>query len=128
MNMQHTEKTPLAVPILGGMIWAFGMMAVGALFVSLMLALTDQKESSLPTATLVIHGLSAVIGGLVAGKKSGARGWYAGGATGILYAVMLFLIGFLGFDREFQLQSLLFVAAAFAVGAFGGILGVNMKK
>ncbi|MBC8080981.1 MAG: TIGR04086 family membrane protein [Gorillibacterium sp.] len=128
MNMEHSEKTPLAAPILGGMIWAFGMMAIGALILSLMLALTDQKESSLPSATYVIHALSAVIGGMVAGKKSGARGWYAGGATGILYAALLFLIGFLGFDRAFQLQSLLFVAAAFAVGAFGGIIGVNMKK
>ncbi|MCL6459714.1 MAG: TIGR04086 family membrane protein [Gorillibacterium sp.] len=128
MNMQRSEKAPIAAPILGGMIWAFGMMAAGALIFSLLLAFTDQKESSLPSATYVIHALSALIGGMVAGKKSGARGWYAGGATGILYAVLLYLIGFLGFDRGLQLQSLLLVAAAFAIGALGGIIGVNTKK
>jgi len=128
MNLQRSEKTPVAAPILRGMIWAFGLMAVCALLFSLVLALTNQNESSMPTATYVIHALCSLVGGTVAGKKSGARGWYAGGATGILYAALLYLIGFLGFDSELHLQTLVLVAASFLLGALGGIVGVNLKK
>lgn len=128
MNMTQSEKTRLGFPILGGLIWAFGLMAAGALVLSLTLAFTGQKESTLPSAAVVVHLLAAFIGGLAAGKRSGTKGWYAGGATGLLYAALLYLIGFLGFDRDFHLSVLLAAAVAFAVGAVGGMIGVNLKK
>jgi len=128
MNMVHSEKTRLGFPIVRGLTWAFGLMAAGALALSLILAFTGQKESSLPTAAIVIHLIAAFIGGAAAGKHSGSRGWYAGGATGLLYALLLYLIGFLGFDRGFHASALIAAAVAFAVGAIGGIIGVNLKK
>ncbi|WP_058302183.1 TIGR04086 family membrane protein [Gorillibacterium timonense] len=128
MNMSHSEKTRFGFPILGGLIWAFGLMAVGALVLSLTLAFTGQKESSLPSAAIVVHLLAAFIGGAAAGKRSGSKGWYTGGATGLLYALLLYLIGFLGFDRSFHLSALLAAAVAFAVGAVGGMIGVNLRK
>ncbi|WP_438434428.1 TIGR04086 family membrane protein [Gorillibacterium sp. sgz500922] len=126
--MVHSEKHRLGLPIVRGLIWAFGLMAAGALILSLILAFSGQKESSLPTAAVVIHLIAAILGGGAAGKHSGSKGWYAGGATGLLYALLLYLIGFLGFDRGFHMSALAAVAVAFAVGAVGGMVGVNLKK
>jgi putative membrane protein (TIGR04086 family) len=128
MNMVHSEKHRVGLPIVRGLIWAFGLMAVGALVLSLLLAFTGQQESSLPTAAIIIHLIAAFLGGAAAGKHSGSKGWYAGGATGLLYALLLYLIGFLGFDRGLHPSALAAAAIAFTTGAIGGMIGVNLKK
>ncbi|MEO3947118.1 TIGR04086 family membrane protein [Gorillibacterium sp. CAU 1737] len=122
------EKIRIGFPVVNGLIWAFGLMAAGALVLSLLLAFTGQKESSLPSSAIIVHLLASFIGGAAAGRRSGMKGWSIGGITGLLYAVLLYVIGFLSFDRSFHLSSLLAIVIAFAVAALGGIIGVNMKK
>lgn len=64
----------------------------------------------------------------MSGKRAETRGWYHGGLVGIVYFILIFLVGFLAFDAGLNLQSLQLLGILFASGALGGVLGVNTKK
>lgn len=85
-------------------------------------------SSTLPTITFAINGCGLLLGGYVAGHKSGRKGWFYGGFQGIIYATILFSISFLAFDSGMRISPALFSAFSFGVGAIGGIIGMNVRK
>ncbi|WP_010270738.1 TIGR04086 family membrane protein [Paenibacillus senegalensis] len=115
-------------PILAGLFYAFIVMSIAAVITSLILLLTSQNEDALSAYAYLIHSLSLLLGGWIAGKKAEEKGWYYGGLFGLIYSVIVFVIGFLGFDKGLDWNMLAFVVAAFFLGALGGVVGVNMKK
>lgn len=115
-------------PILAGLFYAFLVMSIAAVITSLILLLTSQNEDALSTYAYIIHSLSLLLGGWIAGKKAEEKGWYYGGLFGLIYSVIVFVIGFLGFDKGLDWSMLAFLLAAFFLGALGGVVGVNMKK
>ncbi|MFC0212561.1 TIGR04086 family membrane protein [Paenibacillus chartarius] len=126
--INKVNQVRIASPLLSGLLYAFVMMAAGTLIVSLLLLWSNVQESSLPTYGKIVHGLSIFIGGWVAGKRSGSRGWYQGGILGALYAVTVGIVGFLAFDNSLNWAALALLGGAFAAGALGGMLGVNTRK
>ncbi|WP_052339430.1 TIGR04086 family membrane protein [Gorillibacterium massiliense] len=128
MDMNVSDKIRIVPSVLKGTLYAFIVLALCALVFSLLLVLTNQSEDSLKRSAYAIHALAALIGGFAAGRKSGAKGWSAGGITGLIYSIILYLAAFLGADRDLNLQLLFFAAGAFVAGALGGMLGVNTKK
>ncbi|MBJ9987919.1 MULTISPECIES: TIGR04086 family membrane protein [Paenibacillus] len=115
-------------PTLSGLYYSFFWMMVGALILSFLLWSSGMKEQSLSRYIYVVHAVAAAFGGLVSGKRSGRRGWYQGGLTGILYGLMIIMIGFLALDSSLRLGDLLLIAAVIASGAIGGMFGVNLKN
>lgn len=115
-------------PIFSGLLYSLTVMTLGTLITSLLLLVTSTQESSLTTITSIIHGISLFVGGWVSGKRAGSRGWYYGGLLGILYSILIFIVGFLALDSGFSLQFLKLIALSFASGAVGGMLGVNSRK
>ena len=103
-------------------------MTAGTLLLSLMLVFTSTEEQSLPAMTTILHAVSMFIGGWVAGKRAENRGWYYGGMLSLLYSTILFIAGFLAYDAGLNLHSLRLLGLLLAVGALGGILGVNSRK
>ncbi|NME98965.1 TIGR04086 family membrane protein [Aneurinibacillus aneurinilyticus] len=118
----------LKLPMLAGFIYTFIIVFLGAIVVSFMLAFTDTRESTLPSAVYTVNGLALFVGGFVSGKRGGEKGWYYGGMTGILYFLFVVLISFLGFDAKLGLNHLYYLLLAFLVAAFGGIIGVNLSR
>jgi putative membrane protein (TIGR04086 family) len=126
--VKNTANVHFASPLFSGMIYAFITMAISSLLFSLVLTLTNQSEDSLPFFVYLIHALSIFIGSYVCGKRSDQRGWYHGGILGLVYAVIIILIGFLSFNNGISLHTLLILIVAYLLGALGGILGVNHIK
>ncbi len=127
MNKVDQGK-PSAFPLLSGLFYAFLWMGLAAFVISMLLLLTGMKEQSLTLYAYLIHGWSTLAGGFVSGRKSGSKGWYIGGMLGILYAIAVILISFLGFDAPIRLSTLYLPALAFTLGALGGMVGVNSRK
>lgn len=123
---EHSDR--VSSPLLSGLIYSFIVMGITTLVTSLLLTLTNQDEHVLPTYAFIIHALSLSIGGWMAGKRSGKKGWYYGGICGTIYGIIILLVGFLGFDQGIDLQALLLLAGSFVVSAIGGMLGVNTSK
>ncbi|MFD0694076.1 TIGR04086 family membrane protein [Paenibacillus sp. GCM10027628] len=126
--MKTVTQVRITSPIFSGLVYSLIMMTIGTVVTSLFLLLTSTQESSLHTLTTIIHAVSLFIGGWVAGKRAGSRGWYYGGMLGLVYFILIFLVGFLAFDAGLNLQSLQLLAILFISGALGGMLGVNTRK
>ncbi|WP_310189441.1 TIGR04086 family membrane protein [Bacillus sp. 3255] len=126
--MRSVSQVRITSPLFSGLVYSLSMMTIGTIVTSLFLLLTSTQESSLHTLTTIIHAVSLFIGGWVSGKRAETRGWYHGGLVGIVYFILIFLVGFLAFDAGLNLQSLQLLGILFASGALGGVLGVNTKK
>lgn len=128
MELIRHWSNRVSSPLLSGLFYAFVWMMTGALVLSLLLWLTGLQEQDLSMCTYIIHGLSMLAGGFVSGKKSGKKGWYRGGITGVVYGITILMIGFLALDSPVNVHDLLHLCAAFMIGAFGGMLGINLSK
>jgi len=111
--------------VFAGLLYTLALVLGGALLTAFLLSFTDIRESSLPYFTYAINVIGLLLGGFVAGRRCGNKGWYYGGMTGLCYFLLVLLIGFLGFDVPMQLVTLLYLLGAFVIGAVGGIFGVN---
>lgn len=128
MNIKQVGQAGAGSPMLRGLCYAFVIMAIGALTASVAVTVGDQGEEALPVYAWIIHGASVLAGSFASGRRSGVKGWYHGGLLGLMYSVIVLIIGFLSFDKGLDWSIAAFAAAAFLVGAIGGIAGVNTKK
>jgi len=115
-------------PIAAGLVYAWMVALAATVFVSLLLSWTGLKEQSLPLYVYMIHGLSVMTGGFIAAKRAGEKGWYRGGALGLVYGLIVVLISSLGFDVKLSTDTLVFLPVCLLTGAFGGILGINARR
>lgn len=111
-----------------GLLYAFAFLTIAVVLLSLFLLWTNMREESLTIYVIIIHIAALLTGGFTAGRRSGAKGWLNGGILGITYAILVTITGFLAFDAGWGGGNLLLFAGAFAVGAIGGILGVQFNK
>jgi putative membrane protein (TIGR04086 family) len=128
MNPIRVNPTRISSPLLSGLVYALSFMTAGTLLISLILFFTSTQEQSLSTLTTILHAVSLFIGGWVTGKRAESRGWYHGGMLSLFYSTILFIVGFLAYNASLNLHSLRLLGLLVAVGALGGILGVNSRK
>jgi len=115
-------------PVLSGICRAFLWMLLGAFVLSLLLWGSGLQEKDLSLYTYIVHGLAAILGGLTAGQRAGRKGWYQGALTGGFYGIIILLVGFLALDSALTGSDMLWILAAAALGALGGMFGVNLQK
>ena len=128
-SVKQAPKPPLiASPLLAGVLFSMIWLAVGALLLSLLLHFSNMKESDLTSYALAVHAVSSFVGGLASGKRSERKGWYNGSLLGLLYGLIIIIISFLASNASLSWYSALLLGAVFAAGAFGGMIGVNLKK
>lgn len=115
-------------PILSGLLYSFMWMFLGALGLSLLLWASNLSEDDLSLYTFLVHAVAALFGGCVSGKRAGYKGWYYGCITGLLYGIMLIVIGFLALDSSLSWGNLTLIATVLVAGSIGGMFGVNLRK
>lgn len=115
-------------PLFSGLMYSMIFMLIGTVMTSMLMLITSLQESSLFGYTMSIHGIAMFIGGIVSGKRSISKGWYHGGFLGIVYTLVIWLIGFLAYDAGITKETLYLLLLSFAAGALGGMIGVNVKK
>ena len=96
---------------------------------SALLVFTPLPESTTSFAMILVIILSNIIGGLALSKNMRANGMMAGAASGILYAIALYLIGAIFYNKvDINLGTLGMLLISLISGAIGGIVGVNTKR
>lgn len=114
-------------PILYGLIAVVGTLLASSFMLSLLLHFTALSETAIHWFLLPITLITLFAGGFIAGLKSGTKGWYVGGVTGLAFLLLVWLISFLGFDTAFRLQNLLIYSSYLLSSVIGGVIGVNMS-
>jgi len=130
MNPMKTVSSGVKMgsPILRGLFYSLVCMAAATLVASLIFKFTGVKEGSMTTSVYIIHSVALFIGGLVTGYRAGRKGWYYGGSMGVLYSVIIILVGFLSYDAALTSYTLALLLLSFGAGALGGIIGVNLRR
>ncbi|NUU59882.1 TIGR04086 family membrane protein [Paenibacillus agri] len=118
----------IANPVLSGLSRSFLWMLVGAFVLSLLLWGSGLEEKDLSLYTYIVHAVAIAFGGLTAGRRASSKGWYKGSLTGLFYGIIVLIIGFLALDSAPSGTDLLWTLAAAAIGALGGMFGVNLQK
>ena len=120
------ESRNLGKAVLYGVVAIF-LLAIGSSFIfSLLLKFTSVQESSLQYVMTSISFLSIFIGGFVTGGNGKQKGWLIGGATGLVYSLIIFLFQFLGYDSLFTFEQIIYHICYIITAMMGGILGVNI--
>lgn len=127
MNKMQVSNSSIS-SLLSGLIFAISTMMILALVFSFLLFLSGMREAGLDTWIYIIHIIALLIGGFISGRKIGEKGWYHGAMLGVVYCLIIGLVGYLGFDTVLSMQSLVVLFMSIVSGALGGILGVNTKK
>ena len=96
------------------------------LLASLVLHFTAVPEKTSPYLVFLITVTAILSGSYMTGKQTYYRGWLHGGLVGLLYVLLLMLLGRF-FLEEFALGLNLFskLFLGFIFGAAGGMWGVN---
>lgn len=115
-------------PTLSGLWYAFLWMMIGALALSLLLQFDMLEEQKLNLYTYIVHSIAILFGGLVSGKRAQVKGLYQGSITGLIYGILVFVISFLALNSSIQWATLVWLLPALAIGAIGGVLGVNLNR
>jgi putative membrane protein (TIGR04086 family) len=126
--MSTMSKVRIKSPFVAGLSYIMTIIFLGTVLTSLILSMSGVNESSLPFFAYPIHVIALLVGGWIAGRRAGERGWYYGGMSGLIYAILLLLLGFLGFDRALGLEAITILLISFGSSAIGGMFGVNSRS
>lgn len=116
-------------PILFGLAWAMFIAVIGTLLVSFWAHYGAASDNQVLIAAYVVHCLAVVIGAFRSSRAALERGWYYGGICGLLYAVVMVVIGLLVYNTfSVDTGGIFRVFLMAVIGAFSGIIGVNTAK
>ncbi|MGH0552180.1 TIGR04086 family membrane protein [Bacillus pretiosus] len=124
--MDGTKKLSTAIGF--GIITLLIFASIISMVMALLLKFTDMTEETLAVTIFILALLSMLISGFTAGKKAQGKGWLVGFTTGLTFAILVFLVNYLGFSQTLSNSQLLYQLALMSASTLGGIFGVNMSK
>ncbi|MHA6485123.1 TIGR04086 family membrane protein [Paenibacillus sp. strain BS8-2] len=128
-SVKQAPKPPvIGPPLLAGIAFSLIWLAAGALLLSLLLHFGNMQENELGTYALIVHAASALAGGFSSGRRSENKGWYNGGLLGGIYGILVIIVSFLAENAGLSWHTLLMIGTVLLSGAFGGMIGVNLKR
>ncbi|XJZ26344.1 TIGR04086 family membrane protein [Bacillota bacterium Lsc_1132] len=110
-----------------GVTFIFLFAAFSSIIFSLILRFTSVQEVSLQYIVTAMSFIGLFGGGFLSGGKGKQKGWLIGGITGLIYTLIVFLFQYLGYDRLFNVQQLIYYVCYTLIAMMGGILGVNLS-
>ncbi|MGG3564597.1 TIGR04086 family membrane protein [Neobacillus rhizosphaerae] len=110
-----------------GLIFIFAFAVISSLVFAFILRYTSAKEGSLQYVITALSFIGLFGGGFLSGGKRKEKGWLIGGLTGLIYSIVVFLFQYLGYDRLFSAEQVIYHTCYTLIAMMGGILGVNIS-
>lgn len=110
-----------------GIVFSFIFTLVLFFLFATILRFTNVSDNVIPGIVLLISIISILCGAAICTKNAENQGWLWGGSIGLSYAFVLYIISSLtltGFS--FPLTTFYLLLGYIAIGAIGGIVGINM--
>ena len=124
----ENDKNITYMVMLKSLLICFIISFVMILIYALILSFSSISDASMSKVTQTILIISVAIASAYGGKKTRRRGWLFGSALGLIFTILLIPFG-MAIGQAFAID-VLFVAKMLvtaAVGAIGGIIGVNLN-
>ena len=126
---QKTTEKSLLSSMITGLAVAYAITSIVFIAYGIILTYTWASEKHISMVALLTTLVSAAFAGFEGAGGAKERGLLWGLASGGLYALILFVIGFFahgGFTPD--AGKLITMAVSLAAGGIGGIIGINSKK
>lgn len=124
-TMTHLRR----FPVFYGITWALFVAVLGTLAVSLWAHFHALSDNHIVIFAYLVHCVAVLFGAVSSSRAANERGWYYGGLTGLIYALIMVGIGITIYNTFSMDASGLFrVLLMVLIGAFGGIIGVNTGR
>jgi putative membrane protein (TIGR04086 family) len=120
------ESKSFGTAILYGLIFIFLFVVVSSVIFAFILRFTSVREDTLQYVITAVSFIALFGGGFLSGGKRKQKGWLIGGLTGLIYSLIVFLSQYLGYDRLFDVEQVIYHACYTLIAMMGGILGVNI--
>jgi putative membrane protein (TIGR04086 family) len=124
--MTGTKK--LSIAVLFGLGTILLLATVASFCIALLAKMTQLSDSTLIIVVFVLTLISMLISGFVSGVKAKMKGWLAGGSTGLMFSLLVFLVNYLGYSEPLSKENMLYHLGLIAASTIGGIFGVNTAK
>ncbi|UOF92735.1 TIGR04086 family membrane protein [Fodinisporobacter ferrooxydans] len=116
-------------PLVAGIITACITTLILLVLASIILTWTAVSDGKLPFITYTINVIAVIAGAVSAARKSSEKGWYYGGLSGLVYMILVAIIGFVLYRGEYlNVHNLLQMAIMTGIGGFGGMIGIQTKR
>jgi len=122
----HPERSFALSGVVSGTVLAIGLTLIFAVILSLVLTFSSVTEKHLPLIANAGGLISVAVGGAYAARLSESKGWLHGGITGVMFIIVTLIVGSVLFPGVPLALAVRRAAVAFAVGAIGGVVGVNI--
>ena len=124
------NSSPLSLmSILKSLMFSYGFTLIVFTVFALLLTYTSMPDSIMGTVVFITMVFSVMIAGFMTGKRANSRGWLNGAVGGLLYVLILYIVGAVFVTGLiFDSHVLWLLIIGFLSGAFGGIVGINIKK
>lgn len=135
--MERTKKTKIVtedkysqLTALGvGLLVAYAITCIVFIAYAILITYTEMTTDSLNLVVTVTSIISALVAGYDAAKAAQRRGWLWGLIAGLLYALILVIIGYwIGQGFEFDLRTVTTLLLSIAGGGLGGVIGINFRR
>ncbi len=121
------ESKSFGTSILYGLIFILVFAVICSLIFAFILKFTAAREVSLQYVITALSFIGLFGGGFLSGGKRKEKGWLIGGVTGLIYSFVVFLFQYLGYDRLFNSEQVIYHTCYTLIAMMGGILGVNIS-
>ena len=122
------KNAPIAA-ILSGLGIGYAITCIIFIAYAILLTYTDITEKNIPIVVLATVVLSVLVAGYDAAKAASNKGWLWGMVAGLLYAVIMLLVGLSVMKNfGFGAKTATLLILSLAGGGLGGIIGINYKK
>ena len=106
------------------------LLTIVVLFVASWISvMVNLPEAAVALVVSIITYLCVGICGFRSARHSGSNGLLAGALAGLVYVIILYIIGCIAFaEISFSMSAVLTAVICIVCGAIGGIVGVNTKS
>jgi len=128
MTSQKKNTLKLVGKFFKPLIISYVLMLILLALLALVVRFTPLPEGAASVIVVIFSIITVIVAGFAASVYSSLRGWMAGGLAGIMYYLVIIVLGsiiFLSFPSFKNI--LIMLAIGFIAGAFGGIVGINSK-
>lgn len=111
-----------------GILMACAVTIIVFIGYSLLITYSGVTEKNIPVVVVITSIASVIIAGFDAARGAEKNGWLWGIVAGVIYAVILLLVGFaVSKGIRFDSRTVTLLAVSIAGGGLGGVLGINVK-
>ncbi len=96
---------------------------------AMLLTYTSVNDSNIDSVVYTVIIASAFLSGFYTARKAHGKGWFTGGLTALIYALIIMSLIYLSSKGiAFDKNTLKFLLVCLLSGSIGGIIGINFNR